>query len=144
MVFQQSTECAAAHIWVFLLLIFFFHIFHHLMMFPGFSCVMSQLIHLAQKHNTLLSASAVLSNCLTFYALPMISEIPSRSCHVLASLDSVAIFSIAIFLGHCFPRGKGAWGYPCVKHQLRGNNTKDSHTTRKLHALLFSNSVWVL
>ena len=48
------------------------------------------------------------------------------------------------FLGHFCPSGKGAWGYPYVKHQPRRNDTKDSHNTGKLHALLFSNSVWVL
>ena len=42
---------------------------------------------------------------------------------------------ILIFLGHFCPRGKGAWRYPYVKHQPRRNNTKNSHNTRKLHAL---------
>ena len=32
----------------------------------------------------------------------------------------------------------------CKAPTLRRNNTKDSHNTGKLHALLFLNSVWVL
>ena len=59
-------------------------------------------------------------------------------------LFQASIFFIVIFLGHFCPRGKGAWGYPYVKHQPWRNNTEDSHNTGKLHALLFSNSVWVL
>ena len=48
-------------------------------------------------------------------------------------------YFIVIFLGHFCPRGKGAWGYPYVKHQPWRNNTKDSHNTGKLHALSYLN-----
>jgi len=51
---------------------------------------------------------------------------------------------IVIFLGNFCPRGKGARGYPYVKHQTRRDDTMDSHNTGKLHALLFSNIVWFL
>ena len=36
----------------------------------------------------------------------------------------ITIISIVIFLGYFRPRGKGAWGYPYVKHQPRRNNIK--------------------
>ena len=56
---------------------------------------------------------------------------PLRKCYYSAQ-DFVKQFSVPIsivsFLGHLCPMGKGAWGYPYVKHQPRRNNTKESAT----------------
>ena len=54
------------------------------MMFLGFSYCMSQLIPLAQKHNTSLRKYAVPSIA-NVCALPMMTGIPSSFCYVLAS-----------------------------------------------------------
>ena len=104
MVFQLSTQCSAAHIWVVIIIIIIIIItiitiiiiiiiiISH---FPPLNdvswvllCHVSANTQIAQKHNTFLGRCAVLSMA-HICAQPMISGIPSFSCHVLASLDIV-------------------------------------------------------
>ena len=86
----------------------------------------------------------------TFFSIPVILRIKIKKIIRIICLifnifeflpllvtcnELTRITYIAIFLGPFCPRGKGAWGYPYVKHQPRRNNTMDSHNTGKLYAL---------